>query len=118
MLGTFLFRASLLAALGLLIWAFLAFSVDAHDWYEKTKSPTGALCCGGNDCDRVPGGAVTEVPGGFRVVAEVKGTHVDHVFAYSEMQPSPDGEWHVCVLAYAESSAVDYRCFFGPMPTF
>jgi hypothetical protein len=106
---------SLLAALWLL--AIAAVPVAAHDWYEKTKSPSGALCCGGNDCDQVPDNAVKEVTGGFHVVAEVKGVHVDHVFAYSEMQPSPDRKWHVCVLSY-EGAPPDYRCFFGPLPTF
>lgn len=90
-----------------LLWlaAIAAVPVHAHDWYEKTKNREGALCCGGNDCDQVPDNAVTEVQGGFHVVGEVKGVHVDHVFAYGEMQPSPDRKWHVCVLKYAETDA-------------
>lgn len=103
----------------LILWALwaLAGCAVAHDWYEKTKSPSGALCCGGNDCDEVPASGVTEVGGGHRVVADIKGVHVDHVFAYGEMQPSPDRKWHVCVLKY-EDGTLDHRCFFGPMPTY
>lgn len=106
--------------IGALFWlvAFFSESAAGHEWYTGQRNKQNEDCCGKSDCEEVPDSAVTEVPGGWRVVAALKraGYEIDHVFAYSEKLPSPDKHWHVCAHRGTFNS-VAFTCFFGPTPS-
>ena len=102
----------------------------AHDWYSGTRDPvTGGGCCGVADCAVLkiePGMLTGEVDGyRLRLTAEQAGRinparkmPVDTLIVWDRMQPSPDGNFHLCLPTYpTPNMAADYFCFFAPPST-
>lgn len=77
-----------------------------HDWYTGTENSRGQLCCGGQDCHMLADSDVKEVAGGYQVKGYARPV------PYGELQPSPDGKWHMCFWGG------EIKCFFGPLPGF
>jgi hypothetical protein len=98
--------ASVLCLLPAAVWPH-----DDAEWImrERLHDPqTNAWCCGEHDCERQPGGSVTEVDGGFLVVA------TGEVIAYARViWKSPTGEWWRCRFTGGERAG-QTRCLIGP----
>jgi len=100
----------------------------AHEWYTGRTNAAGVDCCGGMHCHPVPDGAVTELLGGYRVVTTLRDPDlgytysIDHVYRYAERMSSPDGHWHICVVPGGDwiygKPTLEFRCLFGPIPTY
>ena len=123
-----LMRAVLLFALALLIWAFLFYSVDAHDsWISRGghKNAAGEWCCGEGDCFVLPPQQVSARADGYHIVfrqttavyaprtggtIETTQTRAE-IVPYAEAQPSPDGAYWRCKRPDGSR-----RCFFAPPP--
>lgn len=72
--------------------------VKAHEWYPWE-------CCSGYDCQKIDAKLVVEKNGGYEITIgpgdhkmakDWPGPRV-FFFRYSEMKPSPDGDWHLCI---------------------
>jgi hypothetical protein len=105
---------------------------EAHDLYIGTTDPlTHGICCstsehdGYGDCDQLvlEPGVLTGVVGGYRLRLTVKQAQrinpmrtvpVDTFIPDSRIQPSMDGNWHVCIPAYEAPTRGDFFCFFRP----
>jgi hypothetical protein len=82
----------------------------AHSWYPYE-------CCAGNDCAPVKSEFVKEQSGGFVFTIHpnshpmAKGWPEARQFfvPYRDLKASPDGEWHLCIVADA------VKCAFGNM---
>jgi hypothetical protein len=96
--------ASILLAL---ILPELARAHGAAEWIERggIKNAAGELCCGERDCKETPAQHVTLPAPGYRLPS---GMFVPE----SEAQPSPDGQFWICVWGGQR------KCFFAPVPTF
>jgi hypothetical protein len=117
-----LFRAVVLVALALLIWAFLFYSVDAHDsWISRGahRNAAGEWCCGEGDCFVLPAGQVSARADGYHIVVrqtvvtgtvETTSTRAE-IVPYAEAQPSPDGAYWRCRRPDGSR-----RCFSAPPP--
>jgi hypothetical protein len=91
----------------------------AHDWYSDQRTERGGSCCNGEDCAQVKGSLVEERrgfngEGGWYFLLD-KGDH-PQVFSpsqffvpYGKLRPSPDGKWHICIIAGW------VLCAFGPV---
>ena len=107
-------------------------SAEAHDWYTKQYDPvTHGWCCntsngdGYGDCSQLilePGVLTGEV-GGYRLrltteqaqrINPLRSTPVDTFIPEERIQPSKDGNWHVCIPAFPNPSLRDFYCFFQP----
>ena len=100
-------RALLLIAVALLIWAFLSYSVDAHDsWISRGghRNAKGEWCCGEGDCFVIPASQVSARDDGYHIVfrqttsvyapktggtVETTATRAE-IVPYAEAQPSPE----------------------------
>lgn len=103
--------------------AIVAFLCFALAWAARShQAPSGweypISCCSNQDCARVSAEAVRERRGGWHVTVTA-GTHPQvlagapaiMVFvAAAEAQPSPDGEYHICL----HPSDKRVLCFFVP----
>jgi hypothetical protein len=111
-----------LIALALLIWAFLFYSVDAHDsWISRGghRNAAGEWCCGEGDCFVLPAGQVSARADDYHIVVrqtvvtgtvETTSTRAE-IVPYAEAQPSPDGAYWRCRRPDGSR-----RCFFAPPP--
>jgi hypothetical protein len=106
---------------------------EAHDGYEKRYDPvTGGWCCttktpdNYGDCatlDVAPG-VIEGEAGGIRLRMTVQQAQqinplrtlpVDTFIPDNRVQPSWDGNWHLCLPAYPMSDGrPDIFCFFMP----
>lgn len=75
----------------------------SHEWYDRQ-------CCSGQDCEPLPDGAVTQVPGGYHVKYKAKlGLDVDVIVPHNKAKPSQDGRYHGC-------ATIDrFMCLYVPM---
>lgn len=113
----------------------------SHDWYVGKHDPvTGGSCCstgagdGYGDCaklDVVPGVLNAEVAG-YRIILteqQAKAINplrtgpVNVLVPWSRVQPSLDGNFHLCIPASApdysihEGPRADFYCFWAPPST-
>ena len=115
----------LLAIAGITTLA-LASPADAHSWYTKKKDPVTNLgCCGGTDCNTLliePGVLSAEV-NGYRVrltleqaqrINPARRDGVDILIPWERVQPSEDGNWHLCLPRWNDVTVGDFYCFFAP----
>ena len=99
----------------------------AHDWYSTETDPvTMARCCGGQDCAplKVEPGMIEAVEDGYRLRLTLEQAQainpkrtqaVDTLVEWDRIQPSPDGNWHVCIPNYyLPSMRADIYCFWEP----
>jgi hypothetical protein len=77
----------------------------AH-WIEDGgyRNAVGELCCGERDCVQLPDRDVKVTVGGYYLVG------LDAVVPYSQVMPSPDGTFWVCVWGG------EIKCFFAGPP--
>jgi hypothetical protein len=103
-------RRALLA--GLL--AFAGGRAEAHS--ARSGMACDPWCCNAQDCAEIPGHAVTEVRGGWRITLKrgehpmVKSASVSHFVALGDARPSDDGRFHACL--YPDENTM--RCFYAP----
>lgn len=115
--------ASILIALGIKV-------ARAHSWYSEKVDPVFKnACCGGTDCaklDIVPG-VLQAVPEGYRITLTLEQTRkinpwsmfpLDAVIAWERVQPSEDGNYHLCIApTMRNDSKQGVFCFFAPPST-
>lgn len=119
-------RLLLLAAL-VAAFVFLApLIAHAHSWYTQKHDPqTGVGCCGGSDCAPLvlqPGMLTGEVNGYRLRMTLEQARHVninrldplDIFIPFDRVQPSEDGNYHLCIPTYNGSTRGDFYCFFAP----
>ena len=124
-------RLVVLAAL-VAAFVFLApiLGARAHDWYTGTNDPvTGGSCCGIHDCAILkvePGVLEGELDGyRLRLTAEqaakinpLRKEPVDTLIKWERIQPSPDGNFHLCLPNHPiPHMAADFFCFWAPPST-
>ena len=87
---------------------------EAHS--ARSGMPYDPWCCNARDCAEIPGHAVTEVRGGWRVTLKA-GDHpmvtsgtVTHFVAAADARLADDGRFHACLFPTAETM----RCFYAP----
>lgn len=112
--------------------AFLATSsAQAHQWYSKKQDPvTRGACCGGTDCAelRIVPGVLTPEAEGYRIRLTVEQARainpnrtesVDVLVKFDRVQPSEDGNWHMCISTSRRYwlGDDDFFCFFAPPST-
>lgn len=110
----------------LLLLAF-ASPAAAHDWYSTETDPvTFSRCCGNQDCAplKIEPGMIEAVEEGYRLrlsVEQAKAINpnrtqrVDTIVEWDRIQPSPDGNWHVCLPNYyLPAMRGDFYCFWEP----
>lgn len=103
---------------------------DAHDWYTGTRDPvTNGGCCGGSDCAilAVTPGVIEAVDTGYRLrlsAAQAKAINparnlpVDTLILWERVQPSLDGNFHLCISALPSVyMQADFYCFWAPPST-
>lgn len=131
MMKTSVFSAATLIAMSLGAF-FGATKAEAHDWYSKSYDPvTHGWCCntsngdGYGDCSQLilePGVLTGEV-GGYRLrltaeqaqrINPLRREPVDTFIPEERIQPSQDGNWHVCLPASSSTTRNDFFCFFQP----
>lgn len=93
----------LVASVALVASVIVTGRARAHDWYPYA-------CCHDKDCREVPAGAITPVPGGWRVPS---GEVVPYGDPRARTTPPEAGEtWHWCT----QNGGADTRtlCLFTP----
>ncbi len=127
------FILALLVVAALLCLAVIAFRIPpvlAHDWYSAKRDPVyGWSCCGGHDCARwaIRKGSISAEPTGLRVRLTLEETRainplaeypIDALVVWPRIQPSEDGDWHLCVMSHARSPETGgVYCLFQPPST-
>lgn len=120
---------AVLALLCLLPMGFIV-AAQAHEWYSsKTDPVTKQSCCGGTDCSRYVISHHNLFPekDGFRIVLTIDRTiainpysvaPIDAFVAYERVQPSEDGDWHLCISAHKRDGYTSgVYCLFMPPNT-
>jgi hypothetical protein len=123
-----LFFAAALAILGLY---FLVVPASAHSWYSKKHDPVYmGSCCGGSDCHEfaaIPDESITAEATGFRIRLTGEQAHainpntnipIDALVTYDRVQPSEDGNWHICIMTFSRANERGgIYCLFAPPDT-
>lgn len=114
-------------ALGVLAGIMGATSVaHAHWWYTAKHDPvTLRGCCGNSDCHElaIEPGVLTPEPDGFRIRLTAEQAQrinpgrlepLDVLVPWSRVQPSEDGNYHMCLPRFNGVTPGDFYCFFMP----
>lgn len=109
-----LFTALVSAVGGVVLALWLIAGASAH------QSPSGwqypVECCSNEDCQAIPHHAVEITPTGYRVTLR-PGEHAmspaggQWDLARDVAKPSPDGQYHICILPRSQW----VMCFFAPL---
>lgn len=110
--------------------AFLCPAAQAHDWYSEKRDPVYRWgCCGGHDCAtwKIRPGSISAEPTGYRVrltLPEARAINphsqapIDGLVVWPRVQPSEDGNWHLCIMPYSRTpEAGGIFCLFAPPST-
>ena len=116
-----------------LLWAIigitsLPLTAEAHSWYTEKNDPVFKTpCCGGNDCATwtILPGELTPEANGIRVRLSLEHSRfinpksiapIDALVIWDRVQPSEDGNWHLCISEYAREERADHGiyCLFMP----
>ena len=102
----------------------------AHEPYTGTIDPvTTGSCCGGTDCAilSITKTMLTPAENGYRLVLSAaeaakinpyRTTPIDTVIPWERVQPSWDGQFHLCVPSHRNTSMkADFYCFWAPPNT-
>lgn len=116
-----------LATIGIAITSLAAVCpANAHSWYSQKKDPVTQLgCCGGSDCHELliePGVLSAEVDG-YRIRLTLEQAQrinrnrlepLDVLIPWDRVQPSDDGNWHICIPRFEDVTVGNFYCFFAP----
>jgi hypothetical protein len=121
---TMRFAILLTAAVLWLIWVVPGF---AHSWYSEKVDPVyKAPCCGGNDCAmlKIDPGVLSAEEGGYRIRLTPEQANkinrytlmpLDALVTWDRVQPSEDGNWHICIMSYSRAGERGgIYCLFAP----
>jgi len=99
----------------------------SHSWYSKKVDPVwGNSCCGGNDCAQliVTPTNVTAETDGYRIrltheqaktINPYTTEGIDALVTWDRVQPSEDGNWHLCIMtSYRDAARGGIYCLFAP----
>jgi hypothetical protein len=99
----------------------------AHSWYSKKVDPVWRNgCCGGNDCAQlvVTPENVTAEADGYRIrltheeakkINPYTTSGIDALVIWERVQPSEDGNWHICIMtSYRDKARGGIYCLFAP----
>jgi hypothetical protein len=119
-------RRLLLAAVPAIL-AILPDTANAHSWYAEKKDPVFRhSCCGGTDCAQfvVTRDVLSAEDAGYRIRLTLEQTRkinpysmapIDAVVTWDRVQPSEDGNYHICVMPHnRDSQRGGIYCFFVP----
>ena len=127
-------KTLLLVMIGITVLAAVS-PAKAHEEYTKRYDPvTKGWCCttkdadGYGDCDTltIEPGVITGEVGGIRLrmtvqqaqrINSMRTKPVDTFIPDARIQPSWDGNWHLCLPAYPMPTRDDVFCFFMPNGT-
>lgn len=114
-----------LATIGITALALVS-PANAHSWYTQKKDPVTQLgCCGGSDCATLliePGVISAEVDG-YRIRLTLEQAQrinrnrlepLDVLVPWDRVQPSEDGNWHICIPRFEDVTVGNFYCFFAP----
>jgi hypothetical protein len=99
---------------------------NAHSWYSVKRDPvTTKGCCGNSDCHEVKLSPENYAPeaDGFRVRLTVEQARtinpnrvdpLDIFVPFDRVQPSEDGNFHLCIPTRNGLTQGDFYCFFAP----
>ena len=105
------------------------FPANAHSWYTQKKDPVTQLgCCGGSDCATllIEPGVITPEVDGYRIRLTLEQAQrinrnrlepLDVLVPWSRVQPSEDGNWHICIPRFQDVTVGNFYCFFAPPST-
>lgn len=102
--------------------------VYAHSWYGERRDPifNQTSCCGGHDCSQlaIEPGVLTAEPDGYRVRLTLEQSReinpystapIDALISWERVQPSEDGNYHICIMSqHRENARQGVYCFFAP----
>jgi hypothetical protein len=103
----------------------------AHEWYSEKRDPvySNQSCCGGEDCAQLvltPGVLAAEERG-YRIRLTLQQARrinpnaiapIDALVPWSRVQPSMDGNYHICIMPSLRNDARQgVYCFFEPPST-
>jgi hypothetical protein len=113
-----------------LVAVFLCLPASAHSWYSGKKDPVfKSSCCGGTDCAtwRIQPGEYSLEATGVRVRLTLERTRtinkysiapIDALVDYTRIQPSEDGNFHLCVMTtHRDNERAGIYCLFAPPDT-
>ena len=113
--------------LAALLLSPVAVPAEAHSWYSNKKDPVyGNPCCGGTDCAMmvVSRNVLTAEPGGYHIRLSLEETRkinpfsvapIDALVGWDRIQPSEDGNYHICLMTYhRDNERGGIYCFFAP----
>jgi hypothetical protein len=99
----------------------------AHSWYSGKKDPVfKQSCCGGTDCATwliQPGEYSLEATGvrvrltleRTRTINKYSTAPIDALVDYTRIQPSEDGNFHLCVMTtHRDNERAGIYCLFAP----
>lgn len=102
----------------------------AHEWYSQRKDPVyKQSCCGGSDCARlmIEPGVLEGTAEGYRVRLSLEQSRrinpysvfpIDALIPWERVQPSEDGNFHICIMSTRRDHPKDgVYCFFAPPNT-
>lgn len=105
----------------------IAAPASAHMWYSGRTDPVyHNSCCGGNDCAMwaIQPGEISATAEGIRVTLSLARTRqinpyssapLDGIVLWSRVQPSEDGNWHICISSSIRSYPFNgVFCLFAP----
>ena len=114
----------------LLAMTLMATPTLADGWYTGTSDPiTHGSCCGGGDCNvfAIKPGNLLATAEGYHVVLTLEETQninkaskapIDAIVVWERVQPSQDGNWHLCVKPYdRQPPTKGIYCLFAPPNT-
>lgn len=99
---------------------------EAHSWYTQKRDPVTRLgCCGGNDCNTliITPGVISAETDGYRIRLTVeearrinpsRNVPLDILVPWDRVQPSEDGNWHICIPRWNDVTVGNFYCFFAP----
>jgi hypothetical protein len=101
-----------------------------HSWYKEKKDPVYQQgCCGDYDCSplAIEPGVLWAVEEGYRVVLTLEQSRainpmssapIDALVTWDRVQPSEDGNYHICIMSMHRANARQgVYCFFAPPNT-
>ena len=128
-MGRALAIATALTLALLAIAAWLTTPAHAHSWYSDKHDPVTTYgCCGGSDCAQlvIEPGVMTAEPDGYRIrltldqakrINRYRIDPLDVLVPWDRIQPSEDGNYHLCLPTSNGRARDDFYCFFAPPNT-
>jgi hypothetical protein len=119
-----------LAAAALVPAMVFAPAAHAHSWYSEKIDPVFRnSCCGGSDCAQmvISEDVLTAEAAGYHIRLTLEQTRrinpyssapIDAVVSWERIQPSEDGNYHICVMtSHRDNLRGGIYCLFAPPNT-